>query len=416
MSCESKMMRVIGISKRFKSYHSPADRLKEIVFRRKYHREIVALDDISFEVQEGETLGIVGQNGAGKSTILKILSGILLPDTGSIKIDGKITGLLELGTGFNPELTGIENIYMNGTFLGMSRTEIDQKKPDIVGFAEIGDFIYEPIKTYSSGMLMRLAFSIAIHADPKCFLVDEALSVGDAYFQQKCMRKIIDFKNKGGSIIFISHDMDAVKTLCDSAILLDKGRILDYSDPKSIVDFYYGMILQKSHMGDVEVEVKKISTKEGGETSSTSTGEVRIVSFNILNERNEVISYVESEQIVKFVYEIESFKNLVGPHYGLHVRDNRGVSVFETNTYCMGIETLPLTKGQIVKITYEMKIPLSAGNYSISIGVANKGYDRGFFEEYLLMAHDIEILKVISKDNSIIYSGVFNINPRVSVQ
>ncbi len=416
MSCESKMMRVIGISKRFKSYHSPADRLKEIVFRRKYHREIVALDDISFEVQEGETLGIVGQNGAGKSTILKILSGILLPDTGSIKIDGKITGLLELGTGFNPELTGIENIYMNGTFLGMSRTEIDQKKPDIVGFAEIGDFIYEPIKTYSSGMLMRLAFSIAIHADPKCFLVDEALSVGDAYFQQKCMRKIIDFKNKGGSIIFISHDMDAVKTLCDSAILLDKGRILDYSDPKSIVDFYYGMILQKSHMGDVEVEVKKISTKEGGETSSTSTGEVRIVSFNILNERNEVISYVESEQIVKFVYEIESFKNLVGPHYGLHVRDNRGVSVFETNTYCMGIETLPLTKGQIVKITYEMKIPLSAGNYSISIGVANKGYDRGFFEEYLLMAHDIEILKVISKDNSIIYSGVFNMNPRVSVQ
>jgi lipopolysaccharide transport system ATP-binding protein len=410
------MMRVKGISKRFKSYHSPTDRLKEVVFRKKYHREIVALEDISFEVQEGETLGIVGQNGAGKSTILKILSGILLPDTGSIKIDGKITGLLELGTGFNPELTGIENIYMNGTFLGMSRTEIDQKKPEIVGFAEIGDFIYEPIKTYSSGMLMRLAFSIAIHADPKCFLVDEALSVGDAYFQQKCMRKIIDFKNKGGSIIFISHDMNSVKTLCDSAILLDKGHILDYSDPKSIVDFYHGMILQKSHMGDAEVEVKKICTKEGGETSSTSTGEVRIVSFNILNERNEVISYVESEQIVKFVYEIESLKNLVEPHYGLHVRDNRGVSVFETNTYCMGIETPPLKKGQIVKITYEMKIPLSAGNYSISIGVANKGYDRGFFEEYLLMAHDVEILKVISKDDSIIYSGVFNMNPQVSVQ
>ena len=263
---------------------------------------------------------------------------------------------------------------------------------------------------------MRLAFSIAIHAEPKCFLVDEALSVGDAYFQQKCMRKIIDFKNKGGSIIFISHDMNAVKTLCDSAILLDKGRILDYSDPKSIVDFYYGMILKKSHMGDTEVEVKKISTKEGGGTSSTSTGEVKIVSFNILNERNEEISYVESEQIVKFVYEIESLRNLVEPHYGLHVRDNRGVSVFETNTYCMGIETSPLKKGQIVKITYEMKIPLSAGNYSISIGVANKGYDRGSFEEYLLMAHDVDILKVISKDDSIIYSGVFNMNPHVYVK
>ncbi|MDD2340924.1 MAG: ABC transporter ATP-binding protein, partial [Methanosarcina sp.] len=194
MSCELKMMRVTGVSKKFKSYHSPADRLKEIIFRKKYHREIVALDNISFEVGDGETLGIVGQNGAGKSTILKILSGILLPDTGSIEIDGKITGILELGTGFNPELTGLENIYMNGTFLGMTRAEIDQRKSEIMDFAELGDFIYEPIKTYSSGMLMRLAFSIAIHAEPKCFLVDEALSVGDAYFQQKCMRKIIEFK------------------------------------------------------------------------------------------------------------------------------------------------------------------------------------------------------------------------------
>lgn len=410
------MMRVTGISKRFKSYQSPADRLKEIVFRKKYHRDIVALEDISFEVQEGETLGIVGQNGAGKSTILKILSGILLPDTGSIEIDGKITGLLELGTGFNPELTGIENIYMNGTFLGMSRAEIDEKKADMMDFAELGEFIYEPIRTYSSGMLMRLAFSIAIHAEPKCFLVDEALSVGDAYFQQKCMRKILEFKNKGGSIIFVSHDMNAVKTLCDSAILLDKGRVLDYSDPKTIVDYYYGMILKKSHMGDTEVEVLKVDDRIGGGTSNTSTGEVKIVSFNILNERNEKISYIESEQTVKFVYEIKSFKNLTEPHYGLHVRDNLGVSVFETNTYCMGIKTPPLKKGQTAKITYEMKIPLSAGNYSLSVGVANKGYDRGSFEEYLLMAHGVEILNIVSNDDSITYSGVFNMNPQVLVQ
>jgi lipopolysaccharide transport system ATP-binding protein len=298
----------------------------------------------------------------------------------------------------------------------MSRAEIDMKKPDIMDFAELGEFIYEPIRTYSSGMLMRLAFSIAIHAEPKCFLVDEALSVGDAYFQQKCMRKILEFKNNGGSIIFISHDMNAVKILCDSAILLDKGRILDYGDPKSIVDFYYGMILKKSHMGDTEVEVTKINFTEGGEVSSTSTGEIKLVSFSILNERNEKISYIESEQAVKFVCELESLKDLSDPHYGLAIRNTLGVSVFETNTYCMGIENPPLKKEQKVKIIYEMKVPLSAGNYSISIGVANKGYDRGSFEEYLLLAHDVDILKVISRDNSIIYSGVFNMNPQVSVK
>lgn len=410
------MMRVTGVSKRFKSYHSPADRLKEIIFRKKYHREIVALDNISFEVGEGETLGIVGQNGAGKSTILKILSGILLPDTGSIEIDGKITGILELGTGFNPELTGLENIYMNGTFLGMTRAEIDQRKTEIMDFAELGDFIYEPIKTYSSGMLMRLAFSIAIHAEPKCFLVDEALSVGDAYFQQKCMRKIIEFKNSGGAIIFISHDLNAVKTLCDSAILLDKGKILDYGDPRTIVDFYYGMVLQKSHMGDADVEVKKVCLKDKGEASNTSTGEVKLVSFNILNEENEQISYIESEQTVRFVYEIESLKDLTEPHFGFHVRNSLGVSVFETNTYCMGIQNPPLKKGQTVKVTYEMKMPLSAGNYSLSVGVANKGYDRGSFEEYLLMAHDVDILSVVSNDDAITYSGVFNMDPQVYVE
>lgn len=412
------MMRVKGISKSFKSYHSPADRLKEILFRKQYHREIVALTDVSFEVREGETLGIVGQNGAGKSTILKILSGILLPDTGSIEIDGKITGLLELGTGFNPELTGIENIYMNGTFLGMSRTEIDQKKPDIVSFAELGEFINEPIKTYSSGMLMRLGFSIAIHAEPKCFLVDEALSVGDAYFQQKCMRKIIEFKNNGGSIIFVSHDMNAVKTLCDFAILLDHGSVISSGDPKDIIDFYHGMILRKSHMGEGEVKVYEITDKDftGFINPNVSTEEVEIISFKILNSKDEEILLVESEQVIKVIYQVKALKDLSDPHFGLHLRNNLGVSVFETNTYCAGAKTFPLKKGQIAELNWEFFLPLSSGNYSFSVGVANKGYGKDAFEEYLLLAHDIEILKVLPKDSSIIYSGVFNLNPKVTVQ
>lgn len=410
------MIKVSGVSKTFKSYHSPADRLKEKIFRKKYHREITALQNVSFEVKEGKTLGIVGQNGAGKSTLLKILSGVLLPDEGSIKVDGKITGLLELGTGFDHELTGIENIFMNGTFLGMDKEEIERKKDDIINFTELGDFIYDPIKTYSSGMLMRLAFSIAMHAEPKCFLVDEALSVGDAYFQQKCMRKILEFKNDGGSIIFVSHDMNAVKTICDSAILLDRGHIISSGDPKDIIDYYHGIILSKSHLGNTEVIVNEVTDHAGHKNPSASTGEVELLSFKVLNSKNEEILHIESEQAIKVRYQVKALKELSDPHFGLHVRNNLGVSVFETNTYCSGIKTFTLKKGQIAELIWEFFFPLSAGDYSFSVGVANKGYGRDAFEEYLLMAHDIEVLKVIPNNSAIVYSGVFNMKPKIKIQ
>lgn len=410
------MIKVSGVSKKFKLYHTPTDRLKEKILRKKYHREITALENISFEVKEGQTLGIVGQNGAGKSTILKVLSGVMLPDDGLIEVDGKITGLLELGTGFDQELTGIENIFMNGTFLGMDKNEIERKKDDIIAFTELGDFIYDPIKTYSSGMLMRLAFSIAMHAEPKCFLVDEALSVGDAYFQQKCMRKILEFKNNGGSIIFVSHDMNAVKTICDSAILLDHGHIISSGDPKDIIDYYHGMILQKAHMGDAEVIVNEVKDRTDHKTPNVSTGEVELLSFKVLNSKDEEILHIESEQVIKVIYQVKALKELSDPHFGLHVRNNLGVSVFETNTYCIGAKTFSLKKGQIAELKWEFFFPLSAGDYSFSVGVANKGYGRDAFEEYLLMAHDIEVLKVIPNSSSIIYTGVFNMKPKVTIQ
>ena len=184
-----------------------------------YHKDFIALDNISFEVGAWSDSWHYRTEWSRKINAVKILSGIVIPDSGTIQIDGKVTGLLELGTGFNAEMTGLENIFMNGTFIGMTNDEIERKKQTIIDFSELGDFINEPIKTYSSGMTMRLAFSIAIHADPTCFLVDEALSVGDAYFQQKCMRKIHEFRTGGGSIIFVSHDMNAIKTLCDTAII-----------------------------------------------------------------------------------------------------------------------------------------------------------------------------------------------------
>lgn len=410
------MIKIEGISKKFRLYRSPADRLREIIYRKQFHKDFIALDNISFEVGSGEILGIIGQNGAGKSTLLKILAGIVIPDSGTILINGKVTGLLELGTGFNAEMTGLENIFMNGTLIGMTTDEIDRKKQTIIDFSELGEFINEPIKTYSSGMTMRLAFSIAIHADPKCFLVDEALSVGDAYFQQKCMRKIQEFRANGGSIIFVSHDMNAVKTLCDAAMMLDNGRIIDYGEPKDVVDFYQNMMLKKMHQGDIPVQIKKIEKAKKLNNSSISTGEVELVSFKIYNDKGEEVSYIESEKVIKIVYEVKALKNLDDPHYGLMIRNNLGLSVFETNTYCMNMKTEKLSKGQIVKIEWVMDFPLSSGTYSFSVGVANKGFDRGSFEEYLLLIHDIDTIKVLSNTHSIVYSGILNMKPLIKVQ
>ena len=410
------MIKVEGISKRFKLYHSPADRLREIIIRKQYHKDFVALNNISFEVCEGETLGIIGQNGAGKSTLLKILSGIIIADSGIITIDGNVTGLLELGTGFNYEMTGLENIYMNGTLLGMSPDDIDQKKQTIIDFSELGEFIDEPIKTYSSGMTMRLAFSIAIHADPKCFLVDEALAVGDAYFQQKCMRTIQEFRAGGGSIVFVSHDMNAVRTLCDRALLLDRGHAIEYGDTKSVVDFYENTMIKQIHKGESELSIIKENSGKNGGRSGLNTGEVKLKSIKIVNENDEEISTIESEQNVKIVFEITSIKDLAEPHFGLTIRNYLGQRIFQIDTDSMRLKPKELFASQIAKISFFLNIPLSPGNYSVSIGVANKGNGIGMFEEYLLFIQDAELLKVTPNPKAILYSGIINLNPQVTIQ
>jgi lipopolysaccharide transport system ATP-binding protein len=209
--------------------------------------------------------------------------------------------------------------------------------------------------------------------------------------------------------------MNAVKTLCDTAILLDHGKMIDYSEPKDVVDFYQNMILKKMHQGDVPVQVKKIKKENKVNGSSISTGEVELVSFKIYNEKGEEISYIESEKLIKIIYEVKAHKDLDDPHYGLMIRNNLGLSVFETNTYCMKLKTEKLSKGQIAKIEWVMDFPLSPGTYSFSVGVANKGFDRGSFEEYLLLIHDVDVLKVLINSQSILYSGILNIRPIINI-
>lgn len=410
------MIKVEGISKRFKLYHSPSDRLKEIILGRPYHKDFTALDNISFEIGDGETLGIIGQNGAGKSTLLKILSGIVIPDSGSIQIDGKVTGILELGTGFNLEMTGLENIYMNGTLLGMTRDEIDTKKQTIIDFSELGDFIDEPLKTYSSGMVMRLAFSIAIHADPKCFLVDEALAVGDAYFQQKCMRKIQEFRANGGSIVFVSHDMNAVTMLCDSAIMIDQGKSIVNGEPKEIVDFYQNFLLKKSHQGNHKNLIIERSTRDGWSAhSDLKSTAVELLSLKVLSEEGYEIDTITSEDNIILDIKFKALSTLKGPHFGFKVRNKYGQVIYETSSWWLGMKSVTMDKNSTLHAQFFMNFPLAQGDYSFSLGIADKEIGQGLYEDYHLMLHDILIIHVITNTKSTFFNGIFNMKPLLSL-
>ncbi|NEV61108.1 ABC transporter ATP-binding protein [Thiorhodococcus minor] len=417
------MIRAENICKRFRLYRKPSDRLKEILLRRSYHTLYQALEEVSFQVADGQTFGIIGQNGAGKSTLLKILTGVLLPDSGQIQMSGRVTGLLELGTGFNMEMSGLDNIRANAMLLGMSASQIAARRDLIVDFAELGEFIHEPLKTYSSGMVMRLAFSIAIHADPSCFVVDEALSVGDAYFQQKCMRAIQDFRARGGSILFVSHDMSAIKTLCDQAMLLEDGRIVDIGSPKDVVDHYHAMLLHRSHQGDVPVTINRPVTPSEPEPQASErpasplagTGEVELVDLRLADAQGRRIEQITSEAPLTIVAELRARRDLEQPHYGIGIRNRFGHSVFETNTYCMGETPPSVAAGERIRVEWRLAANLIKGDYSISVGVGNRPYGTGSFDEILFFSHDLAMLTVEMDPDAIRYDGYFNMHPKVSV-
>ena len=247
MSETNAAITIDHVSKMYKLYRKPSDRLKDSLglTRKKCYQEHYALSDVSFDIKKGETIGIIGTNGAGKSTLLKIITGVLSPTSGEVRTQGRISALLELGAGFNGEYTGMENIYLNGTMMGFTDQEIDARVEDILAFADIGDFIHQPVKTYSSGMFVRLAFAVAINIDPEILIVDEALSVGDVFFQAKCYRKFEDFKKAGKTILFVSHDLGSISRYCDRVVLLDHGRMLAEGGPKEMVNLYKRLIVHQ---------------------------------------------------------------------------------------------------------------------------------------------------------------------------
>ncbi|MBB4571684.1 ABC transporter ATP-binding protein [Rhizobium leucaenae] len=436
MSYENLAIQVQTLSKRFEIYDHPRDQLKQLVFQRlrrmfglsqkDYFREFWALRDVNLTIRRGESYGIVGLNGSGKSTLLQIITGTLTPTSGSVSTYGRIAALLELGAGFDGNFTGRENVYLNGSLLGLSNEQIAEKIDWIRSFADIGDHFDQPLITYSSGMQVRVAFAVATAFDPDILIIDEALAVGDAYFQQKCFHRIEQFKEKGGTLLFVSHDANTVKHLCDHAVLLSHGSVLRVGPPKDVIDLYQGLVARMTDLGERAVSVSQIvaqpaeSFKENGRiwtkaTTITTNQDAELVDFKLLDASGNEVLYMESESDLTVQYRVRLNKDFERPAFGLIVRDRLGRSLFETSTYAMRLEVPPVAKGKEVLVRFSMNFNLRAGSYSFSIGVANRGFSRSEFEEYSLLMHDVEQIELLEANQSAFYGGVFNMKPNVSI-
>ena len=375
-------LEVENLSKVYFLYDKPIDRLKESlsIRRKSHHRDFHALDPISFNVAKGSCFGIIGVNGSGKSTLLKMITGVLNPTSGSVTLHGKVSALLELGAGFNLEFTGIENIYLNGTVMGFTKAEIEKRIPEIEKFADIGEFIHQPVKTYSSGMFARLAFAVAINVDPDILIVDEALSVGDIYFQSKCFRKFEEFKQKGKTIIFVTHDMGSVLNYCDDVIVLNKGVLMGRGDAPTMVDLYKRILanqsLEETPVSSTdEPQTEEAVFKEGWKNSlamnpNPSTygdHKAEIVDFAIIDHKGHITNTVLKGERFQIKVAIRLHEDLPGLISTMTVKNKQGVALMGTNTFLEGISLDEAKKGDVVIVTYDQVMHLQPGQYLLSI-------------------------------------------------
>lgn len=396
------------ISKIYKIYDKNSDRLKEVVnpFRKIYHKEFIAVDNVSLEVNRNECLGIIGKNGSGKSTLLKMITGVLTPTSGMLKVNGKISALLELGAGFNPEFTGIENIYMNGMLMGYERREMDERLKDILEFADIGDFINQPVKTYSSGMFVRLAFAVAINVEPDILIVDEALSVGDIRFQQKCYRKIEELK-KRATVIFVTHDMTVINKYCDRVIWINEGKMIEEGSPLEVSKKYQAYMIgadlstltfdkQTSVVNDklslLDIDDFSEQLDVMGDDKALITG--MSVYDEISNMKTTVI---EPLQDIKILIKVNILKTVENAIVGFSLKDRLGNVVTQTNSFVLGKGIDALQGGEQYVFGFAFKFPhLNHGQYTISPAIAS-----GTQEEHIQHSwvHDALVIQVITLNN-----------------
>ena len=424
---------VKNLTKSYKLYDKPMDRLKDslgLAGKRKF-KEHLALNNVSLSVKKGETVGIIGTNGSGKSTILKIITGVLTPTSGEVNVDGHISALLELGAGFNMEYNGIDNIYLNGMMIGFSEDEITKRLDSILEFADIGDYVYQPVKTYSSGMFVRLAFAVAINIDPEILIVDEALSVGDVFFQAKCYHKFEEFKNQGKTILFVSHDLSSISKYCDRAVLLNQGVLLGEGTPKEMIDIYKQVLVGQYPLPSSDVEnllddeeIRKAAAKASDEADA------KVADASVKNP--DTLEYGDGAAVIEEFYATDasgmrSNSIIKGTDFAVHmkVRFNRDVAapIFAfTFKNIMGIEITgtnsmvekaflePVKAGDVKEISFTQNMTLQGGEYLISFGVT--GFEKDNFTVYHRL-YDALNITVVSDKNTV---GYYDMNSKCEVR
>lgn len=409
-------IRVKHLEKMYKLYNKPSDRLRETLGLRVPVKEHYALKDVSFDVKRGETVGIIGTNGSGKSTILKIITGVLNPTKGEVEVDGRISALLELGAGFNMEYSGIENVYLNGTMMGFSREEIDARLQDILDFADIGDFVYQPVKSYSSGMFVRLAFAVAINIDPEILIVDEALSVGDVFFQAKCYRKFEEFKTQGRTILFVSHDLSSIARYCDRVILLNKGVKLEEGSPKQMVDMYKQLLVGQDP-AKAEEEKTAGQPKENWNSQFQVNPDMleygsrlaEIVDFAVLDEKGRCTNTIEKGSTFKIRMKVAFRETIQEPIMAFTFKDIKGTEITGTNTLFEKAAVEHSDAGDVCTVTFTQDMYLQGGEYLLSFGCT--GYKDGEFTVFHRL-YDACNVTVVSAKNTV---GFYDMNSAVEI-
>ena len=455
------------VTKIYRLYDKPIDRLKESLSltKKKLHKDFFALDKLSFEVKKGETVGIIGTNGSGKSTILKIITGVLTPTTGEVEVDGNISALLELGAGFNSDYTGMENIYMNGTMMGFSREQMDEKIPDILEFADIGDFVYQPVKTYSSGMFVRLAFALAINVEPEILIVDEALSVGDVFFQSKCYARMEQMMKNGTTILMVSHDMGSIIKYCDKVVLLNRGKFIAEGEAGEMVDLYKKILANQ--MDDLETALTARNNTDGsadggsgngaagtsggseegtgsgkgaggsaGEGAGTGSGaegyfgmplmkrkmtlnpdvqeygdrRAEFLDLGTLDKNGNVTNLLLKGEMFTIREIIRFHAPLTMPIFTYTIRDKKGTDLSGTNTMFEGCDVRPVKAGDTYEVRFTQKMTLQGGEYLLSMSCT--GYENGEHVVYHRLYNAANII-VISNKNTV---GVYDMESEVKLQ
>jgi ABC-type polysaccharide/polyol phosphate transport system ATPase subunit len=374
-------LRVEKVSKQYRIYGRPGDRLKESLTRGRLrrHREFWALRDLSFEIESGTTVGIVGPNGCGKSTLLQIISGTLTPTHGDVWHQGRIAALLELGTGFDPEFTGVENVYMNASLLGLTRRETDTLFPAIERFAEIGPFLYQPVKTYSSGMYVRLAFAIAASVEPDILIIDEALAVGDAVFQHRCLRRINELHERGATVLFVSHDAAAVRALCSRAILLRAGGIVADGKPADVLNLYQKIIMEREQAYEAAVEAPRAQRSESVASLAPvncayrhGDGSAEIIGAELLDVTRASVDLVETGEPLTLRLAVRFQSEVQDPVIGFLIRNSHGIHAYGTNTKEQLLEFGTVRSGELIELSFAFHCWLGVDQYTISLAVHSR--------------------------------------------